>query len=85
MPYELNGKCVTVVESTWLHFRAFYLLTSAASHDLKETIDKDYCECGMPLETVRESESPKSKGTTLKLGVRLKHVRFVPLTEILTL
>ena len=27
----------------------------------------------------------KSKGTTLKLGVRLKHVRFVPLTEILTL
>ncbi len=29
-----------------------------ASHDLKETIDKDYCECGMPLETVRESESP---------------------------
>ena len=41
-----------------LHFRAFYLLTSAASHDLKETIDKDYCECGMPLETVRESEAP---------------------------
>ena len=37
---------------------AFYLLTSAASHDLKETIDKDYCECGMPLETVRESEAP---------------------------
>ncbi|MCU6740035.1 hypothetical protein OCV72_01545, partial [Dorea amylophila] len=57
----------------------------AASHDLKETIDKDYCECGMPLETVRESESPKSKGTTLKLGVRLKHVRFVPLTVLLTL
>lgn len=28
------------------------------SRDLKETIDKDYCECGMPLETVRESESP---------------------------
>ena len=41
-----------------LHFRAFYLLTSAASHDLKETIDKDYCECGMPLETIRESEAP---------------------------
>ncbi len=20
--------------------------------------DKDYCECGMPLETVRESEAP---------------------------
>ena len=71
--------------STRLHFRAFHLLTSAASRDLKETIDKDYCECGMPLETIRESESPKSKGTTLKLGVRLKHVRFVPLTEILTL
>ena len=38
--------------------RAFHLLTSAASHDLKETIDKDYCEWGMPLEIVRESESP---------------------------
>ena len=26
---------------------------------LKDIIqDKDYCECGMPLETVRESESP---------------------------
>ena len=81
----LNGKCVTVVASTGLHFRAFYLLTFAASHDLKETIDKDYCECGMPLETIRESEPPKSKGTTLKLGVRLKHVRFVPLTVLLTL
>ena len=54
----LNGKCVTVVASTGLHFRAFYLLTFAVSHDLKETIDKDYCECGMPLETIRESESP---------------------------
>ena len=58
MPYELDGKCVTVVAFTGLHFRAFYLLTSAASHDLKETIDKDYCECGMPLETIRESEAP---------------------------
>ena len=37
---------------------AFHLLTFAASHDLKETIDKDYCECGMPLETIRESEAP---------------------------
>ena len=54
----LNGKCVTVVAFTGLHFRAFYLLTSAASHDLKETIDKDYCECGMPLETIRESKAP---------------------------
>ena len=53
-----NGNCVTVVASTGLHFRAFHLLTSAASHDLKETIDKDYCECGMPLETIRESEAP---------------------------
>ena len=44
--------------STELHFRAFYLLTFAASHDLKETIDMDYCECGMTLETVRESEEP---------------------------
>ena len=43
---------------TGLHFRAFYLLTSAASYDLKETIDKDYCECGIPLETFRESEAP---------------------------
>ena len=26
---------------------------------LKDIIrDKDYCECGMPLETVRESEAP---------------------------
>ena len=57
MPYEWNGNCVTVVASAGLHFRAFYLLTFAASHDLKETIDKDYCECGMPLETVRESEA----------------------------
>ena len=54
----LNGKYVTVVAFTGLHFRAFYLLTFAASHDLKETIDKDYCECGMPLETVREPEAP---------------------------
>ena len=58
MPYELNSNCVTVVASTGLHFRAFHLLISAASHDLKETIDKDYCECGMPLETIRESEAP---------------------------
>ena len=36
----------------------FNLLTFAASHDLKETMDKDYCECGMPLETVREPEAP---------------------------
>ena len=54
----LNDKCVTVVVSAGLDFRAFHLLASAASHDLKETIDKDYCECGMPLETVRESKSP---------------------------
>ena len=54
----LNGKCITVVASAGLHFRAFHLLTSAARHDLKETIDTDYCECGTPLETVRESESP---------------------------
>ena len=48
---------------TGLHFRAFQLLTSTASHDLKETIDKDYCECGMSLETVRESEAPlKERG-----------------------
>ena len=83
MPYESNGKCVTimaaesvvvscervdfhdflarlctVVAFTGLHFRAFHLLTFAASHDLKERIDKDYCECGMPLEIVRESEAP---------------------------
>ena len=57
MPYKWNGKCVTVVAYAGVHFRAFYLLTFAASHDLKETIDKDYCECGMLLETVRESEA----------------------------
>ena len=54
----LNDKCVTVVASTELHFRIFHLLASAASHDLKETIDKNYCECGIPLETFRESEAP---------------------------
>ena len=54
----LKWQCLTVVASTGLHFRAFHLLTSAVSHDLKETIDKDYCECGMPLETIRESEAP---------------------------
>ena len=70
---------------TGLHFRAFYLLTFAASHDLKETIDKASCSGSIPQETLRESESPKSKGTTLKLGVRLKHVRFVPLTVLLAL
>ena len=53
-----TNNCVTVVASAGLHFRAFYLLTFAVSHDLKETIDKDYCECGMPLETIRESEAP---------------------------
>ena len=55
---RLLTRLCTVVDSTGLHFRVFHLLTFAASHDLKETIDKDYCECGMPLETVRESESP---------------------------
>ncbi len=64
----------------------FNLLTGeAASQSMKETIDKASCSGSMPLETVRESESPKSKGTTLKLGIRLKHVRFVPLTVIQTL
>ena len=38
---RVNSKGVTVVASTGLHFRAFHLLISAASHDLKETIDKD--------------------------------------------
>ena len=56
--HDFLARLCTVVASTGLHFRAFHLLTSAASHDLKETIDKDYCECGMPLETVRESEAP---------------------------
>ena len=54
----LNGKCVTVVASTGLHFRAFHLLTSAASHDLKKTVESGSGECGMFLEKVRESESP---------------------------
>ena len=40
---RMNGNCVTVVASTGLHFRAFYLLTFAASHDLKETIILIYC------------------------------------------
>ena len=56
--HDFLARLCTVVASTGLHFRAFHLLTSAVSHDLKETIDKDYCECGMPLETVRESEAP---------------------------
>ena len=56
--------------SAGLHFRAFYLLTFAVSHDLKETIDKDYCECGMPLETVRESEAPlKERSERVSLSV----------------
>lgn len=55
----LNGKCVTVVASTGVDFRAFHFINiRSQSRDLKETIDKDYCECGMPLETVRESEAP---------------------------
>ena len=56
--HDFLARLCTVVASTGLHFRVFHLLTSAVSHDLKETIDKDYCECGMPLETVRESEAP---------------------------
>ena len=64
----------------------FNLLTGgAASQSLKETIDKASCSGSIPEETLRESETPKSKGTTLKLGIRLKHVRFVPLTVLLTL
>ena len=55
---RLLTRLCTVVASTGLYFRAFHLLTSTASHDLKETINKDYCECGMPLETLRESEAP---------------------------
>ena len=39
----LNGKCVTAVAYAGLHFRAFHLLISAASHDLKETIILIYC------------------------------------------
>ena len=70
MPYEWNDKCVTVVVSTGLHFRAFHLLTSAASHDLKETIDKDYCECGMLLETVREPEAPLKEWSERVWGER---------------
>ena len=56
--YDFLARLCTVVPFTRLHFQAFHLLTSAASHDLKETIDKDYCECGIPLETIRESEAP---------------------------
>ena len=56
--HDFLARLCTVVASTGLHFRVFHLLTSAVSHDLKETIDKDYCECGMPLETIRESEAP---------------------------
>lgn len=36
----------------------YFFQSRVCRHDLKETIDKDYCECGMPLETVRESEAP---------------------------
>ena len=56
--HDFLTRLCTVVVFVGLHFWAFYLLTFAASHDLKETIDKDYCECGMPLETIRESEAP---------------------------
>ena len=57
LPSAISNLTATPL-ATGLHFRAFHLLTLAASHDLKETIDKDYCECGMPLETIRESEAP---------------------------
>ena len=67
---QMKWQCVTVVAYAGLHFRAFYLLTSAASHDLKETIDKDYCECGMPLETIRESESPLKERSERVRGER---------------
>ena len=70
MPYEWNGKCVTAVAYAGLHFRAFHLLISAASHDLKETIDKDYCECGMLLGKVRESESPLKERSERVWGER---------------
>ena len=41
--HDFLARLCTVVAFVGLHFRAFHLLTSAASHDLKETIDKDYC------------------------------------------
>ena len=65
---KLYSVCIKCLKNEWqlrngsgLHrvrLPAFHLLTSVASHDLKETIDKEYCECGMPLETIRESEAP---------------------------
>ena len=50
------AKLCTVVVSTKLPLLALNLLTSAASHDLNKTIGHGSGECGMPLETVRESE-----------------------------
>ena len=50
------AKVCTVAVSTRLPLLAFNLLTSAASHDLNKTIDQGSGECGMLLETVRESE-----------------------------
>ena len=41
--HDFLASLCTVVASTELHFRAFHLLTSAASHDLKETIILIYC------------------------------------------
>ena len=36
--HDFLASLCTVVASTGLHFRAFHLLTSAASHDLKKTV-----------------------------------------------
>ena len=71
MPYEWNDKCVTVVASTGVDFRAFHFINiRSQSRDLKETIDKDYCECGMPLETIRESEAPLKERSERVWGER---------------
>ena len=53
------GKLCWIFRRIQQYILGFNLLTGeAASQSLKETIDKDYCECGMPLETIRELEAP---------------------------
>ena len=46
--HDFLARLCTVVASTGLHFRAFHLLISADSHDLKETIDKASCSGSIP-------------------------------------
>ena len=68
-----------------IHFFGILFINVVGLSILEENSIKWFWFRFHALRKLREPESPKSKGTTLKLGVRLKHVRFVPLTVLLTL